>query len=143
MSSGSQTPPCFVDTNVWLYAFIPSQDPDKSDQAKAIIRHSDIIVSSQVINEICVNLIKKAQFDEPAIQRLINSFYNRYNVTIVDKTTLLKASELRERLQLSFWDSSIVSSALLGGAEILYSEDMADGLLVENRLRIVNPFSVK
>lgn len=57
----------------------------------------------------------------------------------VDKTTLLKASELRERLQLSFWDSLIVSSALLGSAEILYTEDMADGLLVENRLRVSNP----
>ncbi|MEK6323678.1 MAG: PIN domain-containing protein [Acidobacteriota bacterium] len=138
MSSGSQT--CFIDTNIWLYAFIPSQDANKSTKAKAIIRQSDIIASSQVINEICVNLIKKAQFDEPAIQRLINSFYNRYNVTIVHKTTLLKSSELRERLQLSYWDSLIVSSALLGGAEILYTEDMADGLLVENRLRITNPF---
>jgi len=97
-------------------------------------------VSSQVINETCVNLIKKAHFDEPAIQRLIDSFYSRYRVMIVDKTTLLKASVLRERLQLSFWDSLIVSSALLGSAEILYTEDMADGLLVENRLRITNPF---
>jgi predicted nucleic acid-binding protein len=137
MSSGSQT--CFIDTNIWLYAFIPSQDAKKSAKAKAIIRQSDIIVSSQIINEICVNLIKKAQFDEPAIQRLIDSFYSRYSVMSVDKTTLLKASELRERLQLSFWDSLIVSSALLGSAEILYTEDMADGLLVENRLRIANP----
>lgn len=140
MSSGNQTPPCFVDSNVWLYAFIPSQDPNKSEYAKAIIRNSDVIVSAQVINEICVNLIKKAEFDEPAIQLLINSFYERYNVTILDKTALLKASDLRERLQLSFWDSTIVSSALLGGAEILYTEDMADGLLVENRVRITNPF---
>ena len=84
--------------------------------------------------------LKKAHFDEPAIQRLIDSFYSRYKVMIVDKTTLLKASVLREKLQLSFWDSSIVSSALLGGAEILYTEDMADGLLVENRLRITTPF---
>lgn len=140
MSSVNQTQPCFVDTNVWLYAFIPSQDLNKSDYARAIILNSDIIVSSQVINEICVNLIKKAQFDEPAIQQLINSFYKRYNVMILDKTTLLKASDLRERLQLSFWDSSIVSSALQGDAAILYTEDMADGLLVENRLRITNPF---
>lgn len=137
MSSGSQT--CFIDTNIWLYAFIPSQDASKSAKAKDIIRQGDIIVSSQIINEICVNLIKKAQFDEPAIQRLIDSFYSRYNVTIVDKTTLLKASELRERLQLSFWDSLIVSSALLARAEILYTEDLADGLLVENRLRVSNP----
>lgn len=140
MSSGSQSHSCFIDTNVWLYAFIPSQDAHKSAKAKAIIRQSDIIISSQVINEICVNLIKKARFDEPSIQRLINSFYRRYTAVIIDKTTLLKSSELREKLQLSYWDSLIVSSALLGGAETLYTEDMADGLRVENRLSISSPF---
>ena len=140
MSSGSQSHSCFIDTNVWLYAFIPSQDPNKSAKAKAIIRQSDIIISSQVINEICVNLIKKARFDEPSIQRLINSFYRRYTAVIIDKATLLKSSELREKLQLSYWDSLVVSSALLGGAQTLYTEDMADGLRVETRLRITNPF---
>lgn len=123
MSSGSQTQTCFIDTNVWLYAFIPSQDANKSAKAKAIIRQSDIVLSSQVINETCVNLIKKAHFDEPAIQQLIGSFYSRYKVMIVDKTTLLKASELRERLQLSFWDSLIVSSALLGSTRRIWLMD--------------------
>lgn len=140
MSAGSQTRLCFIDTNVWLYAFIPTQDPNKSTKAKAVIQQSDIIISSQVINEICINLIKKAQFDESSIRQLINSFYNRYNIVVVDRSTLVKASELREKLQLSFWDSLIVSSALLGGAEILYTEDMSDGLVVEGRLRIINPF---
>lgn len=141
MSGVSKTQRCFIDTNIWLYAFIPTQDPNKSAKATEIIRQSDIIISSQVINEICVNLIKKSQFDETAIRRLINSFYKRYLAIIVDKSTLLKASELREKLQLSYWDSLIVSSALLGGAETLYTEDMADGLLVESRLKIMNPFT--
>ena len=140
MSSASASTRVFIDTNVWLYAFIPSQDADKSGKAKDLIRQSDIVMSSQVINEICVNLIKKAQFDELGIRRVINSFYKKYTATIVDKSALIKSSELRERLQLSFWDSLIVSSALIGGATILYTEDMADGLLVENRLRITNPF---
>jgi len=140
MSGDSHPPPFFIDTNIWLYAFIPSQDPTKSARARDIIRQSDIIISSQVINEICVNLIKKAQSGEPAIRRLINSFYKRYTAIIIDKATMLKSSELRENLQLSYWDSLIVSSALLGGAQTLYTEDMADGLLVENRLRITNPF---
>jgi len=139
MSSGSQTPLCFIDTNIWLYAFIPSQDPNKSAKAKAVIQPSHIVISSQVINEICINLIKKAQVDEPSVQQLINSFYTRYNVAIIEKPTQLKASELREQLQLSFWDSLIVSSALLGGAEILYTEDMSDGQVIEGRLKIINP----
>ena len=37
----------------------------------------------------------------------------------------------------------IVASALLAGADTLYSEDMNDGLLVEDRLRIRNPFRAR
>ena len=53
---------------------------------------------------------------------------------------MLKASALREQHAFSFWDSLIVASALATNATVLYSEDMQDGLVVEKRLRIVNPF---
>ena len=141
MTAGSQTRLHFVDTNIWLYAFIPTQDPDKSAKSKALIQQSDVIISPQVINEVCVNLIKKAQFDESSIRQLINSFYDKYNVVGIDNGTLLKSSELREKHQFSFWDSLIVSSALSGGAEILYTEDMSDGLVIEGHLTIINPLT--
>ncbi len=39
------------------------------------------------------------------------------------------------------WDDSlIVASAVLGDATILYSEDMQDGLIINNSLQIINPF---
>jgi predicted nucleic acid-binding protein len=143
MSSGNHTQLCFIDTNVWLYAFIQSQDQNKSAKAQVLIQQSDIIISSQVVNEVCVNLIKKAHLDERSIRKLINAFYNNWcNVLDVDKNTLLKASKLREEFQFSFWDSLIVSSAILGGAETLYTEDMSDGLLIEGSLTITNPFTL-
>jgi len=98
-------------------------------------------VSTQVINEVCVNLLKKAQFSEQQVQQLIESFYARYLVIELSKTLLLKASALRVQYTFSFWDSTIVSSALHADASVLYSEDMQDGLVVENRLRIINPFT--
>ena len=140
MSGGNQVRPSFIDTNIWLYAFIPSQDAHKAMLAKAIIGRGDIIISLQVINEVCVNLIKKAQFDEARIRQLINSFYSRYTVVSTDRIALLKASEFRGTLTLSFWDSLIISSAVLGGAEVLYTEDMSNGMVIENRLTIRNPF---
>ena len=48
--------------------------------------------------------------------------------------------QLAERYQFRVYDAMIVASALLAGADTLYSEDMHDGLLVEDRLRIRNPF---
>jgi predicted nucleic acid-binding protein len=52
----------------------------------------------------------------------------------------LKASALRAQHAFSFWDSTIVASALYADASVLYSEDMQDGLVVDNRVCIINPF---
>jgi predicted nucleic acid-binding protein len=69
---------CFVDTNLWLYALIAGQDQEKSIKAKEITQSINPVVSTQVINEVCVNLIKKARFSEDQTRQLIESFYNRY-----------------------------------------------------------------
>lgn len=133
---------CFIDTNIWLYAFIESQDKAKSASAKAVIQGNHrIIASTQVINEVSVNLIKKAKFDETSIQQLIESFYAKYPIMEAGRAELLKASELRSRHKFSYWDSLIVACALLSGASVLYSEDMDTSLVVENGLKIVNPLS--
>ena len=132
---------CFVDINVWLYAFIQTQDRDKTATAKAIIQSSQIVISSQVISEVCVNLIKKAGFDEASIRELIESFYSKYRVALISQAILIEASQLRDRYHFSYWDSLIVACALAEGAAVVYSEDMHAGLLVENRLQIINPFA--
>jgi len=57
----------FIDTNIWLYSFIESQSREKTKIARAIIKECEIVISTQIINEICVNLIKKANFSEGGI----------------------------------------------------------------------------
>jgi predicted nucleic acid-binding protein len=128
---------CFIDSNIWLYAFI--ETPHKSLIAKSLLRDRDITISTQVINEVCVNLIKKARFPEEKIRNLIESFYNKYNVIKINREILLKASEIRRDHLFSFWDSLILAGALLEGCDILYSEDMQDDFVME-KTRIVNPF---
>jgi predicted nucleic acid-binding protein len=132
---------CFIDTNIWLYAFTVGDDPEKTARAKTLIEtQSAVFVSTQVINEACVNLLRKAHFSEQQVQQLIESFYAKYVVVEFSKPLVLKASTLREQHAFSFWDSLIVASALATNATVLYSEDMQDGSVIENRLRIVNPF---
>ena len=93
---------CFFDSNVWLYSFIETQDQRKSAVARRLIQDNVIVVSAQVINEVCVNLIKKANFDEASIRRLIVSSYLEHYVTEISKEVLLKASELRSKQRFSF-----------------------------------------
>ena len=130
----------FVDTNIWLYSFIKSQDEEKSKIAKSIISGSDIIISTQIINEICVNLLKKAKFSEGKIQKLIQSLYKRYTVFELSQDILIKASEIRTEFTFSFWDSIVAASALDSEADYLISEDMQNGFKLEDKLTIINPF---
>ena len=41
---------CFIDSNVWLYAFIESQDEDKSRIARELIENNQPAISVQIIN---------------------------------------------------------------------------------------------
>ena len=54
----------FVDSNIWLYNFITTQDAQKSQKAKDLIKQikSEICLSGQVINEVCFNLKRKENF---------------------------------------------------------------------------------
>jgi predicted nucleic acid-binding protein len=142
MTAGDK-PIAFADTNIWLYALIASQDAEKSATSQALIREPRLVASVQVINEVCVNLLRKAQFSEEQIRELVASFYERHHVAQFEKATLLKASSLREKHGFSFWDSTMIASALAAGAEIFYSEDMHHGTFVENTLRLTNPFLAK
>ena len=94
----------------------------------------------QVINEICVNLVKRAKFPETQIGELIETFYQKYEVVNMEKGVLLSASQLRQEYPFSYWDSLIVAAALASDVETLYSEDMQHGFVVRESLKIVNPF---
>lgn len=48
-----------------------------------------------------------------------------------------------QRYGMGVYDAMIVAAALLGGCKTLYSEDMQGGLLIDQQLRICNPFTTQ
>ena len=52
-----------------------------------------------------------------------------------------EARRVAERYQLSFYDALIVAAALQTDCSTLYSEHMQDGLVIDERLRVRNPFN--
>lgn len=134
----------FVDSNIWLYRFIVNSSEQnaisKQQIATSITNQENLLISTQVVNEVCSNLIRKAKFDNSQIQNLLEELAEGCEILPVSLETLQCAVKLRDRYLLSFWDSLIAASAVLGCATILYSEDMQDGLILENTLQIVNPF---
>ena len=121
----------FLDSNIWIYALNQSQDFQKHQICNTLATETGLYLSTQLINEVCVNLIKKAKFQENQIQDLIQGFYQIHQIVEIDINILLKASNLRTQNLFSFWDSLIIASALSVNTNQLYSEDMQHGLIIE------------
>jgi predicted nucleic acid-binding protein len=128
----------FVDSNIWLYAFMDSTS-DKRSRALHLIEGEGITLSTQVINEVCVNLLRKGGYSEPEIQQTIGNFQARYPILNLTANIIYQASVLRNSYSFSYWDSLIIATAVDANCSIVYSEDMQNGLRIVD-LIIINPF---
>ena len=128
----------FIDSNIWLYAIVKGPDAGKRQRALSALQAPGIVVSTQVVNEVCFNLIRKWGFDSKQIRRVIEAMYRRALVLPLDDASMRKACVLRDSYSFGFWDSQLVACAILGGCEVLESEDMQDGLIVDGSLLIRN-----
>lgn len=133
----------FIDTNVLIYA----HDLDagaRHERAAAIVRRlweeGTGVISVQVLQEFYVNVTQKIPHPLPlAAARGLIDAYRAWQLVAPGAETVLHASEIQERNQLSFWDAMIVATAVQSGAETLLTEDMNHGQVVEG-VRIENPF---
>ena len=126
----------FFDTNVILYLL---DDSPKADIAESLLASTGVI-SVQVQNETLVNCIRKADMSWQQAGEFIAGIRQLCRVVDLTAETHDIGAALGERYGISVYDAMIVAAALLSGCDRLYTEDVQDGLLVEGRLRIVNPF---
>jgi predicted nucleic acid-binding protein len=132
----------FVDTNILMYAHDTAAGA-KHDRAKVLIeglwRQRSGVVSTQVLQELAVNLRRKAArpLDARGTREVVAD-YLTWQVVVNGGDSILGALELEERYRIAFWDALVVHAAQASGAEILYSEDLSDGQHYGG-LRVVNP----
>lgn len=126
----------FFDTNVILYLLDESA---KAEKAEHLIAQGGMI-SVQVLNETLVNCIRKAAMSWQEAGAFLDGICQICPVVSLTSTTHEIGRALGERYGFSVYDAMIVAAALQNQCTTLYSEDMQDGLLVEGRLTITNPF---
>lgn len=130
-------PDSFLDTNTLIY--LASGDDRKADRVERLLSDG-ATVSVQVLNEIANVSRWKLNWswaDTNGFLAMVKGLVKIQPLTIETHETGLALSE---RYRLSVYDGLIVGAALLADCETLWSEDMQDGLLVADRLRIRNPF---
>jgi predicted nucleic acid-binding protein len=128
----------FFDTNVILYLL--SADSAKADRAEELLAQGGVI-STQVLNEFAAVASRKLRMSWPEIREVLDQVRVVCRVEAVSTETHDRGAALAERHGFAVYDAMIVAAALLANCEILYSEDMQDGLLVERKLTIRNPFA--
>ncbi len=128
----------FFDTNIVLYLL--SADATKADQAEELIAGGGR-VSVQVLNEVASVARRKLGLSWPEILDITAQLRAVCPVVPLTVETHERGLQLAERFGFSVYDSMIVASALLAGCTILYTEDLQDGQVVDDRLTLRNPFT--
>lgn len=127
----------FLDTNVLLYAL--SEDAAKADRAEALLARGGV-VGVQVLNEFASVARRKLGMSWDEVADVLSLLRQRCRVRPLTLQVHELALALAPRHGFSWYDALVVSAALEAGCAELLSEDLHDGLLVEGRLRIRNPF---
>lgn len=133
-------PEAFIDTNVLFYLL--SADHDKADRAEMIVQAGGLI-SVQVLNEMASVARRKLSMSWEEINEVLALIRSVCPVAPLTIETHDRGRMVAERYGMSVYDAMIVAAALLGGCKTLYSEDMQDGLFIDDQLRICNPFTIQ
>jgi predicted nucleic acid-binding protein len=132
-------PGSFFDTDVLIY--VASADPAKADRAEQLIAEGGVI-SVQVLNEIANVARRKMGLSWPETHALLSLVRGLLSVQALTIEVHETGLALAERYNLSLYDAMIAAAALHAGCDTLWSEDMQDGLVIEGRVRVANPFRV-
>lgn len=84
--------------------------------------------------------IKKLRFGQEVAYENAQLMMASATIKSVTKESIRSAFEISTKYKLNHWDSLIVASALESGCKILYTEDLHHSLLINNRLKVINPF---
>ena len=126
----------FIDSNVVLYLF--SSDTVKADRAEALLQSGGLI-SVQVLNEVASVCLRKLKMTWKDVDSVLETLKSTCEVLPVTLASHEKAVGLAKRFQISLYDANIVATAILSGADTLFSEDMQNGMSMES-VTVVNPF---
>jgi predicted nucleic acid-binding protein len=128
----------FVDSNIVLY-LIDDINKEKREIALSIVNQFPIL-SPQVIFETINVCLRKYKIDKATTLSFINFLLTTTILQSENEEVVKSALLLYNKYSLQPFDSKIIASALAAGCSVLYSEDMQNGLVIDDRLTIVNPF---
>ncbi len=131
----------FIDTNVLVYAEA-SDEPLKQQAALALIKrlyeNNEGVLSTQILQEYCNVALKKLRLPTTHIRAQLD-LYEQFEVVQVTPAIIRAGLDLQQTRSVSFFDSILLASAHAAGCNVIWSEDMNTGEVI-NGMQITNPF---
>lgn len=128
----------FFDTNVLIY--LVGMDEQRSPRAEALLARGGV-VSVQVLNEFTAVARRKLGMSwEDVTEALFAIRTLCPNIVSITIETHEAALEVAAEYGYQIYDALIIASAFQAGCSTVYSEDLQDGQVIEERLTIRNPF---
>ena len=128
----------FLDTNVLIYAF--SSDP-RALKAEELLS-GKFVTSVQGLNEFANVARRKLGMSWEEVRLALASI--RTLAASVQPLTLEThdmALDLVQRYGVSLFDGLMLAAALQADCSTFWSEDMQDGMVIEQQLTVTNPFA--
>jgi predicted nucleic acid-binding protein len=131
----------FLDTNMIIYLY-SEDETSKRDVVAEFLNMNNCFVSTQILSEATNVWCKKYSKSKAQIINYLNEVEAVcHAVIIVHRKTIKQALAIKERYKFSYYDCLMISSALEGSCGVLLTEDLQNGQIIDDRLRILNPFA--
>jgi predicted nucleic acid-binding protein len=134
----------FIDTNVLVYAEA-SDAPSKQHAALALLKQlyetGTGVLSTQVLQEYCNVAIKKLKLPAAHIRAQLD-LYEQFEIVRVTPAIIRAGLDLHQTRSVAFYDALIIACARTSGCNVLFSEDLNTGEVIDG-VRLLNPFALK
>ncbi len=131
-----------LDSNILVYA-IDSETLEKHSVARRIVERSflsDSVLVTQTLCEFLNVVIRKYPDRLSEAQVAAELWAELWPAAESTRRDAITAVAYATRYRLQYWDSFILAVARSSGAEILLSEDMQDGLILDG-ITVIDPFN--
>jgi len=133
----------FIDTNILVYAHDRSSGK-KYEISKTIVEKLWVgrngVLSTQVLQEFFYIVTKKiiSPLSISKAKEIVEKLLY-WQIVVNDGQIILQTIDLCRKYKYSFWDSLIIQSAISAKANLLLTEDLQSGQIIEG-VKILNPF---
>jgi predicted nucleic acid-binding protein len=130
----------FFDTNIFIYLYADAER-SKQETSRDIVNNAyECITSTQILNEINNVMIKKWHMHYDTVMAVQCDVRRIGKVICATEDIIDKAMDLHFRYGFSYYDSLMLATALDSDCDIIYTEDMSSGQVIDDKLKIINPF---